>query len=89
MTYEDLLDKDKAIQKERARLVKLQGEWKQKLGQAELELSVERAKLAREKAAMAEQKLALEEMSKSMEQSSAEKTRGRWLSALGLKEDEE
>jgi chromosome segregation ATPase len=81
---------DVAIQEERARLQQLQKEWREKLRQAEVELSLERAKIARERAELDEQ---LRSMTDSrgkiaadvVAQDSAEHgSSGRWLAQLGL-----
>ncbi len=84
----DLFDQDEAIQQERTRLEKLQAEWKEKVGKAELEISVERAKMAREKSSLVEKQAALEEIANNASPSPEEKPRRRWLAALGIKEDE-
>jgi hypothetical protein len=85
----ELLDKDEIIAAERAKLEALQKEWHDKLRSAELEMSVQRAALARKEAEI-EQKL------QEMQHAQADpavgpdgKPRRRWLSALGLREDDE
>lgn len=84
-----VIDGDADIQREREQLEQLQEQWREKLRQAEVELSVERAKLARQHAE-------LEERAKSgvsetpSETNAAEKVAqpacGRWLARLGLVE---
>jgi hypothetical protein len=85
----ELLDNDEQIRKERERLSRLEDEWRGKLRQAEIDISVERAKLARERSE-------LEGKVRSFEESSGDKSggkvgakqSGRWLNRLGLKDDE-
>ena len=85
--HEELFNQDEVIVAERTRLAELKQEWEDKLRKAELEISVQRAEIAREKAKL-EEKLSFLEAQKSDEQS-PEKPRRRWLSALGIKDDEE
>ena len=88
---EGILDKDPLILEERENLRRLQKEWEEKLRQAELEVSVERAKLARERVQI-EGKLrmldrAAEDSASPKDAETPEKPeRGRWLSWLGLKD---
>ncbi len=95
----DLLDKDEIVRQERENLKALQEQWKEKLRQAEVELSLERAKLARQKAEIDDklhelhQKLAqLEKMSEEARAAAAQntltKTRS-WLKRLGLLKDDQ
>ena len=89
----DMLDKDAMIQQERENLVRLQEEWRVKLRQAEVEISVERAKLGRERSKIDEQIRTLEEHAASGGSegvgSPVEKPpRNRWLTRLGLKDQE-
>ncbi len=87
---EELFDRDDLIQAERSRLEQIQREWKEKLRDAELEMSVQRATLAREKAALEEKLASLQERSPESEEEAADgKPRRRWLAALGLKNDED
>ena len=85
--HEELFNKDEVIQAERARLADLEQEWKEKLRKAELEISVQRAEIAREKAKL-EEKMSFMEAQKS-DEASPDKPRRRWLSALGIKDDDE
>lgn len=91
-----IFDHDKLIQAERDRLRIAQEEWRQKLRQAEVEISLERARLARDRAE-------IEEKSKSLASQQAhavdyakaagetdkdrKPARGRWLTRLGLKDN--
>lgn len=82
------LDADAIVQQEREQLRLLQDEWQEKLRQAEVELSVERARLARQCAEVNEQiRLAGLDPSPSGEAEEPERpSRGRWLTRLGLSE---
>ena len=85
---EEIYSNDELIQDERQRLQEAQDEWQEKLRKAELELSVERAKLAREHSALEEKLATLQEASLDAVEDEG-KPRRRWLSALGLKDDDE
>ncbi|MFO0897780.1 MAG: hypothetical protein U0836_10195 [Pirellulales bacterium] len=92
-----MLDQDTVVQQERENLRRLQDEWREKLRTAEIDLSVERAKMARERAEIDER---LQDLQSQMSRiggdeprntggkTPAKPTRGRWLSRLGLKDDE-
>jgi chromosome segregation ATPase len=87
-----MLDDDALVRQEREKLETLQGEWREKLRKAEIDISVERAKIARERAQ-------LEEKLKDMQARDADghdaegddkgkkPKRGRWLARLGLGEE--
>jgi hypothetical protein len=93
----EILQNDDIIREERERLQQIQEEWKQKMSQAEVEISLERAKLAREKAEIEEKLRKLEKQggqahtgetkapSEGGEASGGKGGGGRWLSRLGLK----
>ncbi len=83
---EEIFAEDQLIQQERERLEAMQQEWQEKLREAELEISMERAKLAREHLALQEK---LSRQSAAQADVEEGKPRRRWLSALGLGEDEE
>ena len=90
----EVLDRDEIIREERERLQQLQLEWREKIGKAETDLSVERAKIARERAEIADKMQAFapgqEPRTQGGNTSDASKpARGRWLSMLGLKEVDE
>jgi len=92
----NMLDKDEFIQQERENVKQLQVEWREKLKQAELEMSVERAKIARERNELEEKSRRLQDQIDSMPGSNADGSakkdkpaRGRWLSKLGLKDSDE
>lgn len=84
------LDADAAIQEERKRLNQLQEEWREKLRQAEIEVSLERAKLARQRAEMEERLQAAQADPHKSAPPAAPSGRaerrssGRWLARLGL-----
>lgn len=93
-----ILDTDELVVQERENLRQLQEEWRNKLRQTEVELSLERAAIARERATLEERLRVLEDETarhvstpdESDSKSSAKKPpRGRWLARLGLKEQDE
>jgi hypothetical protein len=89
-SFQQAFDNDAAIREERERLGRLQAEWREKLRQAEIELSVERAKTARQRAELEEQlraaKGAASEQPAADDSSAqaAQSLGGRWLAQLGL-----
>jgi len=94
----ELLDQDAIIREERENLRQLQAEWEEKLRQAEIELSVERAKLARQRAEIEEKLRTVEELrgqpeaapeSSEPSTKSDDPPRRRWLTRLGLKDGEQ
>ncbi|WP_145094567.1 coiled-coil domain-containing protein [Rosistilla carotiformis] len=81
-----MLDQDELILEERAKLQRIQGEWEEKLRQAEIDVSLERAKLARERIDI-EQRLA--EMREATKAEGKPESKGRkWLAQLGLTDAE-
>ncbi len=89
---EAVLDADEVVAAERQRLAKLTAEWEAKLRAAELEFSVERARLAREQAALREKMFEIESGTYAPadgDGADGTKPRRRWLSALGLHEEEQ
>ena len=84
------INTDAAIGEERNRLQELQKQWRDKLRQAEVELSLERARIARERAILDEQLCAANDSSSKANSASNKEeladrsTKGRWLSQLGL-----
>lgn len=91
---EELLNRDEVICQEREKLVQVQAEWREKIGQAEIEISVERAKIARERVELDEKIRQLEadqeRRAASGDAADPDKpTRGRWLARLGLKDLDE
>jgi len=83
----EILSDDQAIQTELARLQQQQQELNDKLREAELEMSVQRATLAREQASLEEKLAQLPADDSAGEVSSTDKPRRRWLSALGIKDE--
>lgn len=83
----EILDKDAIVQEERNNLRRLQQEWEEKLRQAEIEISVERAKIARQRAELEGQLHAADpgaSHAQAEEPASGKPAHGRWLSRLGL-----
>lgn len=94
----DVLSHDEVLQAERQRLKQLQTEWEEKLRQAEIELSVERAKIARDRAEIDERERAWQQEQAQRGAAAGDRSppgqapkpvRGRWLARLGLKEQGE
>jgi chromosome segregation ATPase len=92
----EVLDKDEVVRQERQNLQALQDEWREKLRQAEVEISVQRAKLARHQAELEERARQIEQQARGLpvdegdEPREKEKPiRGRWLRRLGLKGSDE
>lgn len=91
-----LIESDELVQQEREKLRAIQKSWDEKFRQAEIDLSMERAKLARERSQLEEQKHKLEQALQLANAAAADvdhsgrptDARGRkWLSRLGLKEE--
>lgn len=89
-----IMDHDELILQERERLQHAQEEWREKLRQAEVEISLERARIARERTELQEKQHALEKQAAQQSPTTsdgnpAEKlgSRGRWLTRLGLKDE--
>ncbi len=84
----EILGDEEAVQAECAKLQQQQEQLDSKLREAELEISVQRATLARERAALEEKIAELPTEDSESEKSSTGKPRRRWLSALGIKEED-
>jgi len=89
-----LLDEDELIQHEREKLRQLEAEMQQKLREAEVGISLERAKIARERSELDEKLQRLQEQQLTSAEGDLAKgpgkpARGRWLTRLGLKDLEE
>jgi hypothetical protein len=89
----EMLDKDAIVQEERQNLKRMQDEWRAKLRQAEIDISMERATIARERAQLEERLRALESRAAAAATDKPNDTdkegkpvRGRWLARLGLKD---
>ncbi len=86
----EILGNDDAIKTELTRLREQQEQLDAKLREAELEISVQRATIAREQAALDEQRANFPDSAEdAAEDSSSDKPRRRWLTALGIKEEED
>jgi len=89
-----ILDADELVQEERANLKRLQEQWKDKLRQAEVDISLERAQLARQQAELEEKVSALPADDEAPDGGAAgpsekKPTRGKWLARLGLADADE
>ncbi len=90
-----MLDSDDLISQERQKLKDIQQQWEEKLRQAEIDLSMERAKLARERTQLElelerAREAAREQALEAAQGGEHEKGQGRtrkWLEHLGLKEE--
>ena len=88
----EFLDQDELISQERESLVRMQEEWRDKLRQAEIDISVERARLGRERMELQSQLQSIEQQRPHNDNSDADSTddkkpAGRWRKRLGLKDD--
>jgi thiamine phosphate synthase YjbQ (UPF0047 family) len=87
----EMIESDALIISERLRLKELRDDWEQKQRQAEIEMSLERAKLARERLEIQEKIQRYEENNSSQTEeetpSGKTRTRGRWLARLGLRDE--
>ena len=93
---EELLDHDAVIAEEREKLRSLQTQWDDKLRQAEIDMSIERAQIGRQRSELEERVRRFEENEENSahakpDEESADSSsksdaspRGRWLSMLGL-----
>ncbi len=94
----ELLNQDEVVAAERERLQQLQKEWEEKLRQAEVEMSVQRAKIARERVELEERQRQIQQQQAEQQESDGgageggkakKPQRGRWLTRLGLKDQDE
>lgn len=87
----EMIESDAMIIAERLRLQEMQQDWEKKQRQAEIEMSLERAKLARERLELQEKSRVFEadHPPETAEEKSAtkERGRGRWLARLGLRDE--
>ena len=87
----EVLDSDAIIREERQKLDLVQQEWREKLRQAEIDISIERAKLAREKAEMEDKLRTIGDLGDTPRDgvdgsaTSEKSARERWRERLGLK----
>ena len=87
----EMIESDALIVSERLRLKELRDEWEQKQRQAEIEMSMERAKLARERLELQEKTQQYSDnnppQTEEEKKSGKAGTRGRWLARLGLRDE--
>ena len=87
----EMIESDSLIVAERLRLKELRDDWEQKQRQAEIEMSMERAKLARERLELQEKTRNYHDNNppQTDEETKVNKasTRGRWLARLGLRDE--
>ncbi len=87
----EMIETDGMIIEERVRLKELREEWEQKQRQAEIEMSMERAKLARERLELQEKTRSFNDnnIPQTEEEKKAGKVanRGKWLARLGLRDE--
>ena len=89
-----MIDQDELVQQERDKLQEMQRQWEAKLRQAEIDVSLERARLARQRQELEQRNAELEEQlchqSRESQQAPAEagKPTRRWLTKLGLTDDQ-
>ena len=88
-----LIDQDSVVQQQRETLQRLQDQLMEKLRQAEIEISQERAQLARQSAELDEKRRVMERLQPAANEGAAAGDspvgalgRGRWLARLGLKD---
>ncbi len=87
------LDQDELIREERESLKRQQEEWREKLRQAEIDISVERARLGRERIELQSQMQTIDQHRQATESladgenSDDKQPRGLWLKRLGLKDE--
>ncbi len=88
-------DRDELIQQEREKLQQMQQEWRDKLRQAEIDISIERARIARQRLEI-DEKMSAYDSARAQNSDDADNaaanqpkqpTRGRWLARLGLKDE--
>ncbi len=85
--FAQAFDNDEMIQQERSKLKDIQREWEEKLRQAEVDVSLERAKLARERLQL-EQELQSTQRERSANAKEPETAKKRkWLEHLGLRDE--
>lgn len=87
-----MFESDDLIKQERSKLKNIQQEWEEKLRQAEIDLSMERAKLARERSQLEAEleKVKQAQDNETLHDEIEEKVKGRkrkWLEHLGLKDE--
>ncbi len=84
--FAQAFDADEVIQQERQKLKEIQLEWEGKLRQAEIDVSLERAKLARERSELEHQLEATERDRDTVARQAEPSRKRKWLEHLGLKD---
>ena len=92
-----MLDSDELIREERENLKQLQDQWREKLRQAELDMSMERAKIGRERSELEErishfqkERAKLEkELNETLGDPAKKPSKRKWMERLGLKADDD
>jgi chromosome segregation ATPase len=89
----EMLDSDELVRQERENLKDLQEKLREQLRQAEIDLSMERAKVARERALLDEKIRELEDHRQQQaalpsDPTKTASTRGKWLQRLGIRDEE-
>jgi hypothetical protein len=84
-----MIESDDLVVAERLRLQEMREEWEGKQRQAEIEMSMERAKIARERLDLQEQIRSNEITNppRTEEEQKQDRPRGRWLARLGLRDE--
>ncbi len=80
-----MMDQDELVLQERQKLKDMQAQWEEKLRQAEIDLSMERAKLARERNELEAEAVKLQLTDE--EQPAGKGRTRKWLEHLGLRDD--
>jgi multidrug efflux pump subunit AcrA (membrane-fusion protein) len=91
--YHEAVDADEAIIAQRAKLAELEEKMTEQLRQAELEMSINRAKIAREQAEVADARIEIDNLRSSLPEAGSDDSggkgaKGKWFSKLGLGKDE-
>ncbi len=90
----EILERDELVRQEREKLEQLQAEWREKIGKAEIDISVERAKIARERMEL-EEKIRQHQFDAPPAPPDGSgapqpgRSRGKWMTMLGLKDVDE
>ncbi len=85
--FAQVFDNDEMIQHERQKLIDIQRQWEEKLRQAEIDVSLERAKLARERTQLEQELENIQRCAGANEPSSPEGKKRKWLDHLGLRDE--
>lgn len=85
--FAQAFDADEMIQEERQKLKEIQKEWEEKLRQAEIDVSMERAKLARERLQLEAELEKHKQDHPPVEVDQSQPKKRKWLEHLGLKDE--